>query len=580
MATVSSALPTPGSIGRGADLPPPRQDPSARSQHTQHTHDLGHICVNMVSSVTGVTAGVAAWSALSASWLQTRLRDGLGLRHRGEGFKLRPSHRVVITGGFAGTLYWATFKVAASVVNAMSPHPKPIDLPRAGEIAREVMDKAVPEKHRRVFAHIEANLDRMDRDLGFLTPFKHPVVVNMAMLRDLTATLPDKGVPTTGDVVGEAEAAQVAATGLHWMRFATATAYGGALMMALGVLEPSELAAAGVTVSDVADLDRVNRTAFEVHTGVLQRDVLVHLKSPSVESGPGHLVLVDHAQKAVVFAIRGTACFDDALTDLLADTVPFLFGTVGHRGIVDAAHFALATQGSTVRQALERHPGYKLVVTGQSLGGGIALVLSMLIGQTHPDLLPTLECHAFAPPPVISLTNEIPDEIWDALTVYVHGRDCVPRLSIRSFSVLDACVRAVDEQPLTLPDRAGQLAGDAVQLPREVLTPTMPPAFEDEAHYPALVIPGRRIYHLIACEDEEQGQSERATRYRIERSRWECFQPLNIVGSEMISDHLPHMYELAFNAVLSQAESSSCSGHLSTVASSNGGVVQMHGHSN
>lgn len=63
-----------------------------------------------------------------------------------------------------------------------------------------------------------------DRDLGFLTPFKHPVVVNMAMLRDLTATLPDKGVPTTGEVVGEAEAARVAATGLHWMRFATATA--------------------------------------------------------------------------------------------------------------------------------------------------------------------------------------------------------------------------------------------------------------------------------------------------------------------------------------------------------------------
>lgn len=189
----------------------------------------------------------------------------------------------------------------------------------------------------------------------------------------------------------------------------------------------------------------------------------------------------------------------DALTDLLADTVPFLFGTVGHRGIVNAAHFALATQGSTVRQALERHPGYKLVVTGQSLGGGIALVLSMLIGQTHPDLLPTLECHAFAPPPVISLTDEIPDEIWDALTVYVHGRDCVPRLSVRSFSVLDACVRAVDEQPLTLPDRAGQLAGDAVQLPREVLAPTMPPAFEDEAHYPALVVPGRRIYHLIGA---------------------------------------------------------------------------------
>lgn len=59
---------------------------------------------------------------------------------------------------------------------------------------------------------------------------------------------------------------------------------------------------------------------------------------------------------------------------------------------------------------------------------------------------------------------------------------------------------------------------------------------------------------IAACEDEEQGQSEQAPRYRIERSRWECFQPLNIVGSEMISDHLPHMYELAFNAVLSQAD--------------------------
>ena len=50
---------------------------------------------------------------------------------------------------------------------------------------------------------------------------------------------------------------------------------------------------------------------------------------------------------------------------------------------------------------LLRHPGYKLVVTGHSLGAGTAILvaLELLLGDNKLDSKVDIQCIALAPPP-------------------------------------------------------------------------------------------------------------------------------------------------------------------------------------
>lgn len=70
---------------------------------------------------------------------------------------------------------------------------------------------------------------------------------------------------------------------------------------------------------------------------------------------------------------------------------------------------------------------YRLRLTGHSLGGGCASILSFMMRSKYP----TLRCHCFCPPGC-TMSENMADQCKDYLTSYVFGHDIVPRLTLDS----------------------------------------------------------------------------------------------------------------------------------------------------
>ena len=100
---------------------------------------------------------------------------------------------------------------------------------------------------------------------------------------------------------------------------------------------------------------------------------------------PSCYVAVDHAHRWVVLAIRGTFHSSDALTDACADEIEFLDG-YAHAGMCAAAWNMIKDQLPRLALTLHRHPGYELVTTGHSMGGGVASLFTMLLHSDDADV--------------------------------------------------------------------------------------------------------------------------------------------------------------------------------------------------
>ena len=172
---------------------------------------------------------------------------------------------------------------------------------------------------------------------------------------------------------------------------------------------------------------------------------------------PASYVAVDHGAETVVVAIRGTVSGGDLLTDACSTSVPFLGGWA-HAGMVASAWQVIRTQMAPASRALSQHPGYSLLVTGHSMGAGVAACLAMLIRSGDGDVLAAAEegltrarekdgvteeaaaaalgaiaqtrCYCFAAPSVCSLDLSLAAR--EHTTSVVAGKDVIPRLCYAS----------------------------------------------------------------------------------------------------------------------------------------------------
>ncbi|KAJ1955211.1 hypothetical protein EC988_002007 [Linderina pennispora] len=107
-----------------------------------------------------------------------------------------------------------------------------------------------------------------------------------------------------------------------------------------------------------------------------------------------HYIAVDHATRAVVLACRGTLGISDLFIDMICEyeTVhlpdhPATTGENGYRVHSGMWHSALLLADPSsevfreVAEALRLYPEYGLVITGHSLGGGVASLLTLLWSQ-------------------------------------------------------------------------------------------------------------------------------------------------------------------------------------------------------
>eukprot|EP00668_Euglena_longa_P004091 GGOE01004795.1.p1 GENE.GGOE01004795.1~~GGOE01004795.1.p1 ORF type:complete len:422 (+),score=104.88 GGOE01004795.1:25-1266(+) len=171
----------------------------------------------------------------------------------------------------------------------------------------------------------------------------------------------------------------------------------------------------------------------QARNAVFHPHFAVFVEPPRAATVGGHDVSGRLLNGRVVVAIRGTMSLADALTDVAAEPVRMEVGSEVadvHQGMLLSASNLLASVREPVLQALADHPDYDLVVTGHSLGGGSAILLTLLMRASPDALLRRATCVAFGPPPV--LRGAVQDQCEDFIESVVNEDDIVPRLSIPS----------------------------------------------------------------------------------------------------------------------------------------------------
>jgi len=156
---------------------------------------------------------------------------------------------------------------------------------------------------------------------------------------------------------------------------------------------------------------------------------------------PGHLLILDEREQNLVVVIRGTANIRDTLTDLVCEPLhlcedSFNVGatraTSVHPGIWRAAQTLKSRLQDRVRHILAERPQLRLLVTGHSLGGGVAALLCLL---WRHEFGTRVECIAFGPAPTLDDDAARAAE-QHGVTSVIPGEDVVPRLSLQSVTHL------------------------------------------------------------------------------------------------------------------------------------------------
>jgi len=164
---------------------------------------------------------------------------------------------------------------------------------------------------------------------------------------------------------------------------------------------------------------------------------------------PGYALAVDRASNSVVLAIRGSLWPQDWVTDFDCRPRPFeLDGQRGfaHSGMLTAAENLSAALAPVVGSLLRSAPyrDIRLVLTGHSLGAGVAALLAALWSGPHSplgaDVEARLSCVAYGMPAVVS--PHLGRGLRSRVTAVVCAHDFVPRFSLcSSMRFRDAALR-------------------------------------------------------------------------------------------------------------------------------------------
>ncbi|KAF4528250.1 hypothetical protein B566_EDAN014408 [Ephemera danica] len=150
------------------------------------------------------------------------------------------------------------------------------------------------------------------------------------------------------------------------------------------------------------------------------------------------MVVADHCTQSIVLVLRGSISLRDIFTDFTAasyelNTPELPPESKGHKGMIHVAQYVFRTleQESILTAAFEENPNYKLVITGHSLGAGVAVLLGLMFRPSYPDL----RCFAFAAPGGLLCPEAAAASETFTFTIGL-GDDLVMRLGVDSIENL------------------------------------------------------------------------------------------------------------------------------------------------
>eukprot|EP00736_Rhodelphis_marinus_P007711 Rmarinus@m.11761 len=157
---------------------------------------------------------------------------------------------------------------------------------------------------------------------------------------------------------------------------------------------------------------------------------LLFVNMDSMPEKPAFYVSASKSKREAILCVRGTKNIQDCFTDLRAVPTPFPnpnSTTHAHAGMNGAAHWLVEEVGGAL--TMLRNSGYKIVVTGHSLGASCAVLTSILL---KPKL--DVTCLAYAVPACVDET--LAAECKPYVRSLVLRDDVVPRTTPRSAKML------------------------------------------------------------------------------------------------------------------------------------------------
>jgi hypothetical protein len=247
------------------------------------------------------------------------------------------------------------------------------------------------------------------------------------------------------------------------------------------------------------------------------------------------------------------------MRNLLCAIVEFC-GGLAHKGMADRTIDLLkhAVTTNAITRGLDENPGYQLILTGHSLGAGIAALLTIKLHfDGHPLVRRNIHCFGFGCPPVFGSPVSSPSmqgmvgfqrvkKAFARTVCFINGEDVIPFMSIDAIRRLATMLIQVDAITATLSPIDQLLLSRGLKKPSDDLNRIVKDGSINLKPLPGaerLKVPGRFVVWMDnAVEDNPQ-----STKSDVVLCRPSKISNLAIrLADEFILDHLPPRYEERF----------------------------------
>lgn len=170
---------------------------------------------------------------------------------------------------------------------------------------------------------------------------------------------------------------------------------------------------------------------FHLFTGIPYADIL-HGDSKYLE----HVIFIDREEKCLYITFKGTLHSREALIDI--DYKYYRYKrNLFHRGIFIESQRFFNEKKEIISYHMKENSLHRIKLVGQSLGGGLAMLVWMFMKESALLRGYSIGCIAYSPPPIISnpgwfrkLPGNDINDLNNTVSVVVYGNDIIPTLCL------------------------------------------------------------------------------------------------------------------------------------------------------